>query len=141
MAQEPPLNHVDPASAVTSLLAHAHALAPKLCPCLYPAGFPADVTSLLQSKGLDSVAIATQLQAAGKSVGACTPDTLRVVSVFSVDVSRRIFTFSGLQAVPAELASFVHSDICTNEVSCFCRFLRLFDCLFRLPCGGLSCSS
>jgi hypothetical protein len=121
MADPPPVP-VDPVAAVVSLLAHAHALAPTFCPSLYPAGFSADVTSMLDSHSHPS-SLVSQLQALGKSVGICSPDNSRVIAVFTVDVSRRIFIFSGLKAVPADLVSFAHCDVCTNEASCRRRLL------------------
>ena len=115
---------VDPVAAIASLIGHARALAPNLCPSLYPAGFPSDVTDILLSKGLDPAVIAKQLQAAGNCIAACAPQDSRIISVFAIDASRRTFKFSGLQAVPADVASFAHCDICTNEVRCCCCCCR-----------------
>jgi hypothetical protein len=71
---------------------------------------------MLQSKGLDPCAVAQQLHAAGRSIGSCAPQHSRIISIFTVDASRRTFKFSGLQALPADVACFAHCDICTNQV-------------------------
>jgi hypothetical protein len=138
MTETQPANPVDPVTAVTSLLAHAHELAPVLCPSLYPAGYPSDVTDILQSKGLDISDIVNRLHAADRSIGSCSPDTSRVVSVFTVDASRRIFKFAGLRAVPAHMASFVHCDTCTNEVNFRCSSVPVLHFYFPRCCGCYS---